>query len=187
MAMKLQIIICSTRPGRIGPAIATWFNQLASEYEAFENSLIDLADFELPVYNEPHHPATQQYQHETTKAWSQSVQAADAYVFVLPEYNGCPPPTFFNALDYVYKEWNYKPCAFVSYGGVSGGLRSVITAKQLVTTLRMVPIVEGVVIQMPWDRMDDQHQFQAADVHLDSAQSLLDELAKWAKALSAMR
>src|SRR5690606_29928839 len=98
---------------------------------------------ELPVYDEPEHPRLQKYQHEHTKRWSASVAAADAYVFVLPEYNYNPPPSFYNALNYVYKEWNYKPAGFVSYGGVSGGLRSTQMAKQLVTTLKMMPMMES--------------------------------------------
>ncbi len=187
MALKLQTIICSTRPGRIGPPIATWFNTFAGEHSQFESSLVDLADFELPVYNEPNHPRTQKYEYDHTKAWSKSVAEADAYVFVIPEYNYCPPPSFINALNYVYSEWNYKPCGFVSYGGVSGGLRSAQLAKQLVTTVKMMPMVEGVMVQMPWELMDENRQFQAADHHRSSGKAMLDEMEKWAQALKAMR
>ena len=61
---------------------------------------------------------------------SASVAAADAFVIVTPEYNYGPPPSLINAFDYVYKEWNYKAAGFVSYGGVSGGLRAVQMEKQ---------------------------------------------------------
>lgn len=187
MSLKLQTIICSTRPGRIGVSVAHWFHGLAAEQKSFQCSLVDLADFQLPVYDEPVHPNMQQYSHEHTKAWSRSVADADAYVFVIPEYNFCPPPSFVNALNYVYREWNYKPCAFVSYGGVSGGLRSAQLAKQLVTTLKMMPMVEGVMVQMPWNLLDDAKQFKAAEVHDASAKAMLAELAKWAPALKTMR
>ena len=63
-----------------------------------------------------------------------------------PEYNYGPPPSLIDAIDYVYKEWNYKPAGFVSYGGVSGGLRAVQMEKQTRTTSKVVPIVEAVVI-----------------------------------------
>lgn len=148
MPRKLQTIICSTRPGRIGPAIGQWFNQFAKAESHFDCTLVDLADFDLPVYNEPNHPATGKYEHEHTQKWSASVLDADAYVFVLPEYNNCPPPAFVNALNYVYKEWNYKPCGFVGYGGASGGVRSTSLARQMVTTLKMMPTPEGVMV--PW-------------------------------------
>lgn len=148
MTLKLHIIICSTRPRRIGPSVAHWFHEFTQKHGKLNAELIDLADFKLPLYDEPVHPRMQQYEHEHTKHWSKSVAAADAYVFVTPEYNYNPPPTLVNALDFVYKEWNYKPCGFVSYGGTSGGLRAVQIARLHVTTLKMVPLMEGVAIHM---------------------------------------
>ncbi|MBC7182608.1 MAG: NAD(P)H-dependent oxidoreductase [Marinobacter sp.] len=185
--MNLQTVICSTRPGRIGPSIAQWFNALANEQGTFSSELVDLAEFNLPVYDEANHPRLQKYEHEHTKAWSASVNKADAYVFVIPEYNFCPPPSFTNALNYLYNEWNYKPCGFVSYGGVSGGLRSAQIAKQLVTTLKMMPMVEGVMVQMPWESLDDQRRFLAGEQHTGSANAMLAEMAKWAQALKTLR
>ena len=113
--------------------------------------------------------------------------AADAYVFVTPEYNYGPPPSFVNALNYVYHEWNYKPCGFVSYGGVSGGLRAVQLEKQLVTTLKMMPMVEGVAIPNVWQLLSEQGELQSNELIDDSAVTMLDELHKWATALKAMR
>lgn len=187
MALELQIIICSTRPGRVGPAVARWFDGFAKTHGKFEPRLIDLADFKLPVYDEPMHPRMQQYQHDHTKRWSRSVAAADAYVFVTPEYNYCPPPALVNALDFVYKEWNYKPCGFVSYGGVSGGLRAVQMEKLLVTTLKMMPVTEGVAAPMVAKLLDERGNFVPNDLITASAITLLDELHKWAVALKTMR
>ena len=187
MSLKLQTIVCSTRPGRIGPSIGQWFNDHANQQGSFESTLVDVADYNLPVFDEPHHPAMQKYEHEHTLKWSRTVVEADAYVFVIPEYNFCPPPSFVNAIDYLYKEWNYKPCAFVTYGGAGGGLRSAQVAKQQVTTVRMMPMVEGVMVQMAWDLLDDNQQFQAQDVHRESANGMLAELQKWATALKTMR
>ena len=185
--LKLHTIICSTRPGRVGPAVGRWFNDFATRHGKFEAVLVDLADFDLPVYDEPHHPRQQNYEHEHTKAWAASVAAADAYVFVTPEYNYGPPPSFVNALNYVYHEWNYKPCGFVSYGGVSGGLRAVQLEKQLVTTLKMMPMVEGVAIPNVWQLLSEQGELQSNELIDDSAVTMLDELHKWATALKAMR
>lgn len=187
MSLKLHVIICSTRPGRVGPAVATWFNDFAAQHAAFDTKLIDLADVNLPIYDEPHHPRLQKYQHEHTKAWSASVSEADAYVFVTPEYNYFAPPAFVNALNYVYSEWNYKPCGFVSYGGLSGGMRAVQMEKQLVTTLKMMPMVEGVAIPMVHNQLDDNRAFTSNTLIDDSAQVMLNELHKWAQGLKAMR
>src|ERR1700759_104075 len=129
MALKLQTIIASTRPGRVGPAIGEWFNNFAKAHGQFDAELVDLASFNLPLYDETHHPMRRQYEHEHTKKWSASVNAADAFVFVLPEYNYTPPPSFSNAIVYLYWEWNKKPVAFVSYGGVTAGMRSSQAAR----------------------------------------------------------
>jgi len=182
------VIIASTRPSRVGPAVDRWFHDYAVKHGKFDAHLLDLADFNLPIYDEPVHPRMQKYEKAHTKAWSASVAAADAYVFVTPEYNYGPPPSFVNALNYVYLEWNYKPCGFVSYGGVSGGMRAVQLEKQLATTLKMMPMMEGVVIPMVAGLLDESKaNFKPNDLISTSAQQMLDELAKWAAALKPMR
>jgi len=186
MPLILHTIVCSTRPGRVGLSVARWFHEIATQHGGFDAKLVDLAEFNLPVYDEPKHPSLQQYVHEHTKRWSASVSAADAFVFVTPEYNYGPPPSLLNALDYVYKEWNYKPAAFVSYGGVSGGLRGVQIEKHTLTTLKMVPIVEAVTIQMVAQHMNEG-RFTPKDVHVTSATTMLNELVRWAEALKPLR
>jgi NAD(P)H-dependent FMN reductase len=187
MTLKLNVITVSTRPGRVGPSVARWFGDFAAAHGGFAPQAVDLADFALPVYDEPNHPVMQKYEHAHTRKWADSVAAADAYVFVLPEYNYNPPPSFYNALNYVYKEWNYKPAGFVSYGGASGGLRSAQMAKQLVTTLKMMPMMEGVMVPMVGQMLDEQRKFRSNELIDKSATTMLDEMLKWARALKSMR
>lgn len=187
MALKLQTIIASTRPGRIGPVIAKWFHQAAQEHGGFDAELVDLAEFNLPVFDEPVHPARQQYQHEHTKRWSASVKKADAFVFVLPEYNFGPPPSLVNALNFLVMEWNYAPAGFVGYGGLSGGLRSVQAVKPLVSTLRMIPVNEVVAMPMVMQHMNEQKEFQPSDMHKGAVKPMLDELGRLAEALKGLR
>jgi NAD(P)H-dependent FMN reductase len=187
LALRLNVVLSSTRPGRVGATVARWFHGVAVEHGKFDPELVDLAEFNLPVYDEPRHPVLQQYEHEHTKRWAASVAAADAFVFVTPEYNYGPTPALLNALDYVYKEWNYKPAAFVSYGGISGGIRAVQVTKHTLTTLKMVPLVEAVVIQTVTQHLDESKQFRPSDVHTSSAKTMLDELLRWAEALKPMR
>ncbi len=183
----LHIVISSTRPGRVGPAVARWFDDFAQRHGQFDVRMVDLAEVNLPIYDEPNHPALQKYEHAHTQAWAASVAVADAFVFVTPEYNFGPSPAFVNALNYVYREWNYKACGFVSYGGVSGGLRSVQMAKQLVTTLKMMPMVEGVAVPMVGQHLDAAGAFVSSPLIDHSAQQMLDELLKWTSALAALR
>ncbi len=186
MPLRLNVVVASTRPGRVGRAVADWFEGVARSHGAFDVHMADLADFALPVYDEPKHPRLQQYEHEHTKRWAASVDAADAFALVTPEYNYGPTPALLNALNYLYKEWNYKPAAFVSYGGISGGLRAVQMTKLTLTTLKMVPIVDAVTIPMVSGRVKDG-AFDAADVHTQSAGAMLTELNRWAEALKPLR
>jgi NAD(P)H-dependent FMN reductase len=186
MPLRLNVIIASTRPGRVGPAVANWFFEAAKQDGAFDSHLVDLAEFNLPIYDEPRHPRLQRYEHEHTRRWSESVAAADAFVFVAPEYNFGPTPALLNALNFVYTEWTYKPAAFVSYGGVSGGLRAVQMTKLTLTALKMVPVLESVTIPMVSEHMKDG-AFVPNDIHTKSAADLLKELHRWAQALKPMR
>ncbi len=187
MTLKLNTIICSTRPGRRGPKVAEWFHKLAGEHGKFEPVLVDLADFELPVFDEPKHPRLQQYEHEHTRRWSESVASADAFVFVSPEYNYFAPPSLVNAITYLSKEWNYKPAGVVSYGGISGGLRAAQSERLLFTTLKMMPIPEGVPIPLFSQHIGDDGVFSPTEPVVEGAKLMLGELHRWAEALQPMR
>jgi NAD(P)H-dependent FMN reductase len=187
MPPRLHVVTCSTRPTRVGPSVAAWFLEMAKAHAGFDAVPVDLAEVALPMYDEPEHPAKRNYQHEHTRRWSESVAAADAFVFVTPEYNYGPPPPLVNALDYVYHEWHYKPAAFVSYGGISGGLRAVQMEKQILTTLKMMPIPEQVTIPFVATQIGEDKTFTATEGQAKSAGSMLDELLRWTRALQPMR
>src|SRR5215203_6912845 len=140
---KLHVVAASVRTERACLPITEWVVGEASNHGGFDVRLVDLKEVNLPLVDEPNHPVQQKYQYEHTKAWSEIVREADAYVFVTPEYNFGASPALLNALDYLYVEWNYKAAGFVSYGGVSGGTRSVQMTKQVLTTLKMVPVYEA--------------------------------------------
>lgn len=185
--LRLHTIIASTRPGRIGPTIAGWFQQTAVAHGKFDARLIDLADFNLPVFDEADFPSSGKRQHEHSKKWAASVAAADAFVFVMPEYNSFPPPSLINAIDYLNSEWAYKPASFVSYGFISGGLRSVQALKPLLSALKIVPLPEQVVVPMFPQSLNEKNEFIANQIHMDSAKIALDELFRWTEALKVLR
>ena len=187
VTLRLHTITISTRPGRVGPVFSEWFHGIAKEDGRFDARLVDLATFELPVFDEPRHPRMQQYEHAHTKAWSESVAAADAFVFVIPEYNFAVPPSFVNAISYLSIEWGYKPAGFVSYGGISGGMRSVQMAKQILTTLKVVPIPEAVAIPNFPQHLGEDRTFTPSELMIDGAKVMLAELHRWAGALKPLR
>ena len=122
---NLLIIIASTRPGRVGLPVARWFEQHARAHGGLEVNVADLAEWNLPFLDEPNHPRLGRYTKDHTKRWSAEVDAADAFAFVMPEYNHAFNAPLKNAIDFLFAEWRHKPAGFVSYGGVAGGMRAV--------------------------------------------------------------
>ena len=181
----LQVIIGSTRPGRNGEAIAKWFVEQAEAHGGFTVELVDLATFNLPVFNEPHHPRSGRYEHEATKQWAATIARADAYVFVIPEYNHSFNGAIKNAIDYLHNEWKYKVYGALSYGGASMGLRATQALKPVLTALRLfhagdlpiplmqTPVVDGV--------------FAGNDVSVEAAKLLMDELVSLTAQTAALR
>ena len=143
---KLMIIVGSVRPGRIGLPIAKWVESVVAQSDQFEIDFVDLAELALPFMDEPNHPAKRQYTKPHTIAWSERVDAADAFIFVTPEYNHSYSPALKNAFDFLNNEWWRKPIAFVSYGGVSGGSRGVAAFDPVYTTLGAVKTTANVEI-----------------------------------------
>jgi len=183
----LQIIIGSTRPGRVGPSVAAWFRDRAIKTGDFEVELIDLAEVNLPMFDEPKHPRFGEYVHQHTKDWSATIRRGDAYVFVVPEYNFGFNAAIKNAIDYLNQEWQYKPLGFVSYGGVAAGTRAVQMLKQVVSALKMVPMADAVHIPFVQQFLDEQRVLQPNQIMEDSATALLAELARWTSATQQLR
>ena len=182
--LRVLVIVASTRPGRLGPAIADWFLQAALPAATVAGVAIDVADLAevgLPLLDEPDHPASGSYAHEHTRAWSSRVAAADAFVVVTSEYNFGMPAALKNAFDFLYHEWAWKPVGFVSYGNTSAGTRSVQMAKQVVTALRMLPIGATVALRIA-DSTHDGQVIRSAGLD-EAARGVLRELARVASAM----
>jgi NAD(P)H-dependent FMN reductase len=185
---KLEIIVASTRPNRVGLPIATWIGREAETHGAFGDvELVDLAEVNLPFLDEPHHPRLRQYVHQHTKDWSAKVSEADAFVFVMPEYNYGYTAPLKNAIDYLHGEWHYKPVGLVSYGGVAAGTRAAQMIKQVVTTLKMVPVFEAVSVPFVQQFLSADGNVRPNEVMVSAAKAMLDELRRVSEALRPLR
>jgi NAD(P)H-dependent FMN reductase len=184
---NLTIIIASTRPGRAGLPIATWFADRARTHGGFEVGVADLAAVDLPLLDEPDHPRLRRYRHRHTKDWSATIDHADAFVFVTPEYNHGYPAALKNAIDYLHEEWASKPVGFVSYGGVAAGTRAVGQLHQVIAAVRMLPVVEAVNIPFHPQFFDDDGRLQANEIMEQAAIGMLDELVRTEAILRPLR
>jgi NAD(P)H-dependent FMN reductase len=184
----LEIVIGSTRPGRVGLPVAEWVYGRAVAHGGFDAELVDLAQVALPLFDEPQHPMLHTYVHEHTRQWSATVDRADAFVFVMPEYNYGFNAALKNAIDYLHVEWQYKPVGFVSYGGVAGGARAVQMLRQVVGPLKMVDLFEAVYIPFVAKLLDEARTTLHADEGMEVAADLMfNELGRWATALQPLR
>ncbi|HTT30176.1 MAG TPA: NAD(P)H-dependent oxidoreductase [Solirubrobacteraceae bacterium] len=181
-----MIVIASTRPGRGGWPVAQWFISRAGEHGGFDVEVVDLVEFKLPLLDEPNHPRLRQYVNPHTQQWSEKVDASDAFVFVTPEYNHGYPASLKNAIDFLHHEWRYKPVGFVSYGGVAAGTRSVEQLQQVVTAVKLYPLIEQVNIPF-YQQFIDDGVLRANDVMEQAAGALLDQLVTMEAVLRPLR
>lgn len=185
---NLKIITSTVRPGRKGPIIAEWIAAQAQESGWFNTEVLELGEINLPVMNEPVHPAMKQYSFDHTKSWSAKIEEADAFIFVTAEYDYSYPAPLKNALEYLVQEWAIKPAAIVSYSiGAFAGVRAAKELKNDLLSLRCVSIAEMVNIPFLNEYIAEDGTFNPNEQMIKAAKTMLPQLNKWAKGLEAIR
>jgi NAD(P)H-dependent FMN reductase len=169
-SLSLAIIIGSTREGRFAPVVANWFTAQARQRNDLTVDVIDLAE---PGLN--------------ASSMAKRVEQAEAFVVITPEYNHSFPAPLKNAIDWFSKEWHAKPVGFVSYGGVSGGLRAVEQLRQVLAELHAVTVQRAVSFHGAWAYFDEQGQPKDPERYARAAKAMLDQLVWWARTLRAAR
>jgi NAD(P)H-dependent FMN reductase len=185
--IRIAIVTGSTRPGRNNLAVAQWVHGVAKAQRRSdaELELVDIADYNLPLFNEPQSPARGQYAHPHTKAWSETIKGFDAYVFVTPEYNHGPSAALKNAIDYLHHEWADKAAGFVSYGSM-GGARAVEHLRNALAALDVATVRAQVMFSLFTD-FEAFTAFKPAPLHVAEVHAMLAQLVRWGGALKALR
>lgn len=188
--LKIKVILASIRNNRFGDKPANWIASLAEQMPDFAVEILDLKNYQLPMFAEGTSPAQIEgsYGKPEVDQWAGKIAEADGFIFVTPEYNHGYPASLKNNLDYIYKEWNKKPMCVVAYGGV-GGARAVEQLREVAIELQMVPIRNSVNIMNPWllSEMDNSLKAGALDGYVKTAQNMLTQLSWWAKVLKEAR
>jgi len=189
----VSVIVGSTREGRFSELPAQWIKQHLEQRPGLTVRLLDLRDFEMPMFDSamlPGIPGRQPYANEVVRRWTEAIGASDAFVVATPEYNFGPPAVLKNALDWVYPEWQRKPIGFVSWGS-QGGSRAVQQLRETSVELHMAPIRNAVHIPVSaiyahfQGKADEiQSILQASD---PQAGAMIDDLLWWANALKTAR
>jgi NAD(P)H-dependent FMN reductase len=195
--IRIALITASTRVHRRGEQIADWTLEVARQVALpdVEVTPLDLADYALPVLDEPAPAAYGIYAHEHTKRWAAAIDSADGYLVVTPEYNHGVPGALKNAIDYLFYEWNDKAIGFVSYGA-AGGVRAVEQLRQIAAELKLA----DVRAQVSFNTFSD-FDYAGSDLedpsitgrlipqqhHADNLTDLLDQITAWSRALTTIR
>ena len=183
--IKVGVIIGSTRPGSPANKVVEWYLKKVKDVSGLSFETIDLKEENLPFLDEAIPASMQQYQHEHTRKWAEKIAGYDAFVWVTPEYNHAPPAPLKNAIDYLFKEWNRKPVAFVGYGNM-GGMRAIEQLRAIAGELEMADIRLAVGIRNPWDMLDKDGNIKEELVYGDPA-AQAEQLLWWAEALKNAR
>jgi len=184
----VKIILASTRPGSSGPAIGEWIADRARNFGAFyQVEVLDLAQVNLPLLDEPEHPRLGRYTHPHTLAWARDIDTADALVIVTPEYNGGFPAPLKNALDFLHAEWRNKALGFVTYsGGPRGGSGAAPMLAPVTAALGLVTTEAAVAIPRASTQVIDG-AFMPTGSNESALASMLDELAATDTRLAPLR
>jgi NAD(P)H-dependent FMN reductase len=182
---RIAIIVGSTRPGRNAEAVAKWVYEHAAKRGNAEYELVDIADYGLPLLDEPSLPSLGKYSKPHTLKWAQKIGSFDGYVFVTPEYNHGIPGALKNAIDFLYAEWNNKAAGFVSYGSALGA-RSVESLRLVMGELQIADVRTQVLLSLRTD-FENMTKFQPHPAHLRDLDTMLDQLVAWSAALAPLR
>jgi NAD(P)H-dependent FMN reductase len=183
--IKIGIIIGSTRPGRKAEAVAKWAYEIARKRKDAEFELVDIADFNLPLLDEPMPPMFGQYSHDHTRAWSAKIASFDGYVFVTPEYNHATSGALKNAIDFLHNEWINKAAGFIGYGGMSGA-RAVENLRLIMGEVQVATVRAQVGLSLFTD-FENFTVFKPAPMHEASVNTMLDQVIAWSGALRPLR
>jgi len=183
--MKVAVILGSTRPGRIGEAVARWVHGIAARRSDADYELVDIKSYNLPLLDEPVPPSRGQYSHEHTKVWSAKVDSFDAFVFVTPEYNHATSGALKNAIDFLYREWNNKAAGFVGYGS-AGGARAIENLRLIMGEVQVADVRAQVMLSLATD-FENFSVFKPAARHEQAVGAMLDQVVAWGGALKTLR
>lgn len=183
---KIGIITGSTRPGRNSVQVAEWVKSIADKRGDAEYEIVDLKEYNLPMYAEPISAAySQDYHTPEAIPWSKKIAELDGYVFICPEYNHGVTSALKNAIDYLYVEWNNKAAGIVSYGSV-GGARAAEHLRGILGELSVADVRVHPALSLFTD-FENGAELKAAPVQADSVNQMLDQVIPWSTALKTIR
>jgi NAD(P)H-dependent FMN reductase len=183
--LKIAIIIGSTRPRRKGEAVGKWAYDIARKRSDADFELLDVAQFNLPLLDEPQPATSAQYSQPHTRAWSAKIASFDGYVFVTPEYNHGTSGALKNAIDFLYYEWADKGAGFIGYGYTLGA-RAIEQLRLVMAAVQVATVRPHVGLSLFTD-FENSTVFKSAAMQEKNVNTMLDHVIAWSGALQPLR
>lgn len=177
--LNLAVVYGSAREKRFGQTVGQWVLDQLQTQPAIDVAIVDPRDVNLSLGHAAATPCVVELQSKLT--------AADAFIVITPEYNHGYPAALKLLIDSTGAEWQAKPVAFVSYGGVSGGLRAVEQLRLVFAELHAVTVRNAVSFANAWQEFDDHGSLRNPARSVASFATMMAQLAWWAQALKAAK
>ncbi|MCH7337340.1 NAD(P)H-dependent oxidoreductase [Acinetobacter sp. NIPH 2699] len=177
--MLIYIIVGSVREGRTAIKIANWLDQAITDFKLtdVQTEIVDLKEWDLPIFAGAHPPASGIYDQPKQQQWADKIATADAFLLISPEYNHGYSPALKNALDYIGKEWQGKPAAYIGYGSTNGS-RSIDQIRQVGTQIGLIDSNATLEIRDIFKRNQGE-MFEANEFEIKGLKVLIEKLQKY--------
>lgn len=189
MADNILVFYGSYRATRVGIRMANFVvNELRARGDAPE--LIDAREIGLPIIDRMYKEYPKGSAPKAIEDLAHKIRAADAFVFVVGEYNWGPQPGLKNLTDHFLEEWYWRPAAIVSYSpGRLAGARAAAAWHPILSEMGMIVVSSTVAVGQIAGTFDAQGApiGEAGPVVQKAFSRLADDLAWWAAAARNQR
>ncbi|MGI5130525.1 NADPH-dependent FMN reductase [Pseudonocardia sp. CA-107938] len=195
--LRIAVLVGSTRAARRGPAVASWVAEAARRHPDLAGArvdIVDVADAELPLLDEPVPAIAGDYRNPHTVRWAETVRSYDAFVVVTPVHNASYPASLKNAIDYLYAEWNGAVVGLVGYGA-HGGTRAIDHLRTVFAEVKAITLAQEVSLEIfgDFDFSDADPTDRTAigrvaprPQQVEALHALLGAVAAWARPRAAV-
>ncbi|OJF93744.1 NADPH-dependent FMN reductase [Alkalibacterium sp. f15] len=185
--VKIGVITGSTRDARVNKQVSEYILEKAKHVEGAEFELVDIKEYDLPMFNEAMPPAmaNMNYDKDETTRWSEKIDSLDGFVFVTPEYNNAITPSLKNAIDYIGPEWGNKAAGIVGYGSTLG-VAATLNLRAILSNINVATVapVGGFSLFTDFEEMST---FRPSEIHNPTIQAVLETTVAWSKGLKSIR
>ncbi|MGN8114656.1 NADPH-dependent FMN reductase [Labrys sp. 22185] len=178
--LRLGLIYGSSRHGRFCDTIGQWAHSRIAHTRQFDIDIVDPQQIDLAaLLHQEDCPARQ--------ALRRRLADADCFVLVTPEYNHGYTAAAKLIIDAAGREWAEKPIAFVSYGGISGGLRAIEQLRLVFGELHAIALRDSVSLANAWRAIDAEGRLMPGPETCQAMEVMIGQLQRWAGALRQIR